>query len=148
LAGRARGLRVLNGTSTIPAVPSPRDPPAGQRTMPRIAPWTVIPLAIALGCSRTTPQATDPTTEPTGPPWFEDVTAKLGITFRQQAGPTGSYFMPQVMGSGVAVIDVDNDGRFDLLFLNNAGPGSGATHKLFRQNPDGTFRDASAGSGI
>jgi hypothetical protein len=56
--------------------------------------------------------------------------------------------MPQVMGSGLAVLDVDNDNRFDLLLLNNAGPNSGATHKLFRQNPDGTFRDASAGSGL
>ncbi len=76
------------------------------------------------------------------------MTEKLKLNFRQQAGPTGRFFMPQVMGSGVAVLDVDNDGRFDLLFLNNAGPESGVTHKLYRQNPDGTFRDASAESGL
>jgi hypothetical protein len=56
--------------------------------------------------------------------------------------------MPQIMGSGLALLDVDNDGRQDLLLLNNAGPTSGATHRLYRQNPDGTFRDASAGSGL
>jgi len=86
--------------------------------------------------------------EPTGPEWFEDITAKSGVTFRHQSGPTGKYFMPQVMGSGVALFDFDNDGRLDLLLLNNAGPKSDARNALYKQQEDGVFRDVSAGSGL
>jgi hypothetical protein len=81
-------------------------------------------------------------------PWFEDVAEKLGVDFRQSPGPTGSFFMPQVMGSGLAILDANNDGKLDLLFLNNAGPGSGARHQLYLHQPDGKFRNASSGSGL
>jgi hypothetical protein len=116
--------------------------------MPRLV---LLPIAlIACGCERsatTTTTAPSPT-EPTGPEWFADVTKEVGIAFRHQAGPTGGYFMPQVMGSGVALLDIDNDGRLDILLLNNAGPKSEAHHVLYRQQPDGTFRDVSKGSGL
>jgi hypothetical protein len=115
--------------------------------MPRPLAWWFLAAASLTGCSTSAPNPTQPETDP-GPAWFEDVTPKLQLHFRQQAGPTDRYFMPQVMGSGLAVLDVDNDNRLDLLLLNNAGPNSGATHRLFRQNPDGTFRDTSEGSGL
>jgi enediyne biosynthesis protein E4 len=116
--------------------------------MQRILPWVVILLAVVLGCGSPAVISTNPPEEGAAAPWFEDITEKVGLNFHQQAGPTGSFFMPQVMGSGLAVLDADNDGRFDLLLLNNAGPDSGITNKLFLQNADGTFRDASAGSGL
>jgi hypothetical protein len=52
------------------------------------------------------------------------------------------------MGSGAALLDFDNDGRFDLYFVQNAGPNSTARNKLFHQRSDGTFEDVSAGSGL
>jgi hypothetical protein len=55
--------------------------------------------------------------------------------------------MPQIMGSGAALFDFDNDGRLDLYLLQNGGP-KGATNRLFRQKPDGTFQDATEGSGL
>src|SRR5690349_20435550 len=76
-------------------------------------------------------------------PWFEDVTAASGLDFVHEAGPTGSYFMPQVIGSGAALFDYDNDGRLDVYFLQNGGPQSRATNRLFHQEPDGRFRDVS-----
>src|SRR5205823_2451560 len=54
----------------------------------------------------------------------------------------------QVIGSGAALFDADGDGRLDILLLQNAGPNSGATHRLYLQTPDGRFRDASRGSGL
>jgi hypothetical protein len=82
------------------------------------------------------------------PVWFEDVTEKLGLDFTHEAGPAGSYFMPRVMGSGCAFLDVDGDGRLDILLLQNGGPGSRATHRIYLQQADGTFQDRSAGSGL
>ena len=60
---------------------------------------------------------------------FTDVTAESGI---DAAG----------FGLGVAAGDVDNDGWTDL-FLTNFGPAN-----LYLNRGDGTFRDASAASGI
>jgi hypothetical protein len=82
------------------------------------------------------------------PSLFQDVTEERGLHFVHDAGPTGTYFMPQQVGSGAALFDFDNDGRLDVYLLQNAGPGSGVINRLFRQLPDGKFEDVSAGSGL
>jgi hypothetical protein len=46
------------------------------------------------------------------------------------------------------VFDFDNDGRLDVYMVSNGGPRSGSKNRLFRQMPDGTFKDVSAGSGV
>ena len=47
--------------------------------------------------------------------WFEDVTESSGLTFTHHAGGTGTYFFPQILGSGAAFLDFDQDGKVDLL---------------------------------
>jgi enediyne biosynthesis protein E4 len=79
-------------------------------------------------------------------PWFTDAGAEVGLRFTHDAGPPG-YDMPQIMGSGAALFDADNDGRLDAYLLQNGGP-AGARNQLYRQRPDGTFEDVSAGSGL
>jgi hypothetical protein len=104
-------------------------------------------LVAAAGCDQ--PAVT--TAGPAGaqePAWFEDVTDKLGLTFTHDCGPvTPDYFMPQIAGSGCAFLDFDGDGRLDIYLIHNGGP-RGAKNQLFHQEPDGTFRDVSAGSGL
>lgn len=86
--------------------------------------------------------------EPAEPPWFRDDTDASGIDFVHDAGPTGTYFLPQIVGSGAAVLDFDGDGRFDLYFLTNGGPDSASTNRLYQQLPGGRFQDVSKGSGL
>jgi hypothetical protein len=86
--------------------------------------------------------------EVTGPEWFEDVTERVGLDFVHDAGPTGTYFMPQIMGSGCALFDFDGSGRLGIYLLQFGGPKSRSTNKLYRQLPDGRFQDVSAGSGL
>jgi hypothetical protein len=83
-------------------------------------------------------------------PWFADVSERAHLDFVHDAGPLprGRYFMPQIMGSGAALFDYDNDGRLDIYLLQNAGPDSKATNRLFHQEANGTFSDKSAGSGL
>jgi hypothetical protein len=101
--------------------------------------------AAGLGCAGQPPTPA-PATQP--PVWFEDVTRQVGLDFVHDAGPVdGRYFMPQIMGSGCALFDMDGDGRLDLYLLNNGGP-QGAPNQLFHQERDGTFRNVSAGSGL
>jgi hypothetical protein len=84
--------------------------------------------------------------EPTGPPWFADVTEESRLVFVHDAGPVG-HSMPQIMGSGAALFDFDGDGRLDIYLLNNGGP-NGRPNQLFKQMPDGTFQNVSKGSGL
>jgi hypothetical protein len=56
--------------------------------------------------------------------------------------------MPQIMGSGAALLDIDNDGRLDVYLIHNGGPKSASKNRLFRQGGDKRFTDVSAGSGL
>jgi hypothetical protein len=107
----------------------------------------LVTLLISLDCSRpaTDVQTMDPGI---GPPWFEDVTAQVGLDFVHDAGPVGHYFMPQIMGSGAALFDFDRDGRLDIYLLQGGGPNSRSTNRLFHQGSDGRFTDVSKGSGL
>ena len=49
---------------------------------------------------------------------FNDVTVKAGITFRYTFGDFSYDNILESSGSGVAFLDYDNDGDYDLLFLN------------------------------
>ena len=107
----------------------------------------VLGLAAALGCRSGSPIPGTPEKEPEEQ-WFRDVTEAVGLDFVHDPGPTdGSHFMPQIMGSGAALFDMDNSGRLDIYLINNGGPGGGR-NRLFRQQKNGSFEDVSAGSGL
>jgi enediyne biosynthesis protein E4 len=85
------------------------------------------------------------------PALFADWTDQAGLRFVHDAGSLpgdGPYFMPQIMGSGAALFDFDGDGRLDIYLLNNAGPKSSSTNRLYKNMPDGTFKDVTDGSGL
>ena len=119
-------------------------------------------LAICMGaggCSKS-PDPTPSSSQPTGtvddqPAIFEEVTSAAGLDFVLQPGPYESYFLPQIMTGGAALFDFDSDGDLDL-FLVNGNPatasdqseGVEAHNRLYRQEPDGRFRDVTRGSGL
>ena len=104
--------------------------------------FACLAVALALGCGKE--QGVAP---PPGPQWFEDVTEAVGLNFVHDPGPLGSYFMPQIIGSGGALFDLAGDGRLAIYLIHNGGP-QGKKNQLFRQRPDKTFEDISAGSGL
>ncbi len=102
---------------------------------------------VALFCAGGCERAGSPAGQ-AGAPWFVEVTGEVGLDFVHDAGLTGNYFMPEVMGSGGALFDLDGDGRLDVYLIQNAGDGSAAKNRLYRQGGDGKFVDVSAGSGL
>jgi enediyne biosynthesis protein E4 len=82
---------------------------------------------------------------------FEDV-AEGGLRFRHHSGAAGKKRMPETMGSGCALFDVDNDGWLDALFVDGTawpddrGPAGQA--RLYRNRRDGTFEDVAAQYGL
>jgi hypothetical protein len=101
-----------------------------------------------LACRRSGDPAAD--AEPGMPPWFEDVSRAAGLDLTHDPGPPPGdrYFLPQIIGSGAALFDYDNDGRLDIYLIQNGGPTSTSRNRLFHQESDGRFTDVSAGSGL
>ena len=88
------------------------------------------------------------------PAWFVDVAAKAGLTVRNvNGGSETKRYIVEATGSGVAIIDYDNDGWPDIFLVNGAElPGAfkaaSATNHLLRNNHDGTFTDVTQKAGL
>ena len=92
---------------------------------------------------------------------FVEISQRLGVNFQHQASHTSKKYLPETMGSGVALFDYDNDGRLDIFFVNGA-PLSDPTPKgaipqktgpkywnrLYHQKADGTFEDVTEKAGL
>jgi len=82
---------------------------------------------------------------------FTDITKAAGIAFTHNNGKSGKKWLPETLGSGCAFLDVDSDGWPDILLINSKPwtprtPKS--THRLYKNNRNGTFTDITAGSGL
>jgi hypothetical protein len=108
----------------------------------------ILTLLLAAGCRSGRGKGADSEDQTAESPWFVDITEESGLDFVHDVGQPGSYFMPLSVGSGAALFDFDNDGRLDIYLLQNAGPNSKATNRLYRQTADGKFVDVSKGSGL
>jgi hypothetical protein len=95
--------------------------------------------------------------DPSGPPFFEDVTAASGLAFAYRNGEeTGSYFsILESLGGGVALLDYDGDGRLDVFLTGGghyAGDGGkelvGAPCRLYRNLGNGKYKDVTAEAGL
>jgi len=77
---------------------------------------------------------------------FTDRIGASGITFRLQASTdVGRFYTANHYdhGAGVAVADIDGDGRLDLFFANQAGASA-----LYRNLGGGRFEDVTERSGV
>jgi hypothetical protein len=108
---------------------------------------------LAAGCAETAGRDATPAA-PGRPSLFRDVTTACGVAFDHTAGVDGSYFMPEIMGAGAALLDYDGDGDLDLYLVNGARhgdvPDSGPppVNRLYRREADGTYTDATERSGL
>ncbi len=96
------------------------------------------------------PHAEPMTTVPAQQVLLADATANSGLAFEHRHGGTGERYMVETMGSGLALIDIDMDGRVDAyLVQQGATPGfvtdGPLIDRLFR-NAGSSFRDATAAS--
>jgi hypothetical protein len=63
--------------------------------------------------------ASSPTTAQ--PAWFVDRAEETGIDFIHVNGMSGQFYMPEILGPGVAFLDYDNDGDLDIYLVQSGG---------------------------
>jgi hypothetical protein len=78
---------------------------------------------------------------------FSDISDAANLSFVHDAGVDGSYLMPEIIGSGVALFDHDGDGDLDV-YLVDGGAESERENRLFSQETDGRFVERTAESGL
>ncbi len=91
----------------------------------------------------------------TGPVVFEDISKKTGLAgWTHKMGSPTKDFIVETNGSGVCLVDYDNDGWLDIYLVNGAtfnsldGKEESPHAALFHNNHDGTFTDVSAKAGV
>jgi hypothetical protein len=90
-----------------------------------------------------------------GPTIFMDVTHQAGLdAWTHHMGTLEKKFIIEANGSGVGLLDYDNDGWLDIYFVNGStydalsGRASPPQAALFHNNHDGTFTDVAAKAGV
>jgi enediyne biosynthesis protein E4 len=68
------------------------------------------------------------------PSIFKEVAEEAGLRFQHYNGMTGKLFLPEIMGSGAALFDFDNDGDLDVFIVqgNILEPNRNPGDTLFR----------------
>ena len=97
-----------------------------------------------------------PEAAPRTPPaaWIVDVTEEVGIDFVHETGEAGGLHLPSIMSAGAALFDYDGDGDLDAYFTNGSfvlDPDDSRPtprNRLYRQEDDGSFVDATDESGL
>ena len=86
---------------------------------------------------------------------FRDISASIGLNAPNvYGGENKKRFILEMTGNGVAVLDFDNDGWLDILLLNGTrfdlpnARRKPAPHRLYRNQGDGSFEDATEKSGL
>src|SRR5271166_4951475 len=122
---------------------------------PKSVSFLLLPAALLFSCKSSTPGKA---------PLFEDVAKQTGIDFWQYSGAKGEFLLPEMVGSGAALIDYDNDGDMDVFLVQGypTDPQGKAVvplpagwkpgNRLFRNNlnPSGklTFTDVTESAGL
>src|SRR6202166_2304428 len=95
---------------------------------------------------------------------FEDVSKQVGIDFWQFSGATGEMLLPEMVGSGAALVDYDNDGDMDVFLVqgyptapqgkplvpipSNWKPGNRLYRNNLKETGELTFTDVPAPAGL
>jgi hypothetical protein len=84
---------------------------------------------------------------------FREVTSGSGITFVHCSGNDPEKLYPTLLGSGVAMLDYDGDGRLDLYFATTRNlpldaPNRSRGNRLYRNLGGFRFEDVTAKAGV
>ena len=84
-----------------------------------------------------------------GQAWFEEDAEPRGIDFRHRSGFAGRHLMPEIMGGGVALADIDGDDDLDVYLVQSGSlyrikAGDDRQNRLYLNDGSGNFVKADA----
>jgi hypothetical protein len=87
------------------------------------------------------------------PPFEEIAPSVSGIGWKHDNAMSGSRYLPETMGPGVAFFDYDNDGWMDVFLVNSGSsdfytPAAPPKNALYKNNRNGTFTDVTEAAGV
>jgi enediyne biosynthesis protein E4 len=90
-----------------------------------------------------------------GPVVFKDISRQAGLTsWHHAVGSNAKSYIVESLGSGVALLDYDNDGWLDIYLVNGMtydamnGKAESPHAALFHNNHDGTFTNMAVHAGV
>lgn len=112
-----------------------------------VQPLRIFPkITVAAFCGLLAACSQDSVQVKSATPWFTDVASDSGISFSHISGASESFLLPEIMGSGVALFDVENDGDLDIYFVQSGGAVASnerAANELYLNNGRGIFNRVS-----
>ncbi len=52
-------------------------------------------------------------------PFFREIASQAGLAFFHVTGASGKFYIPEIMGPGVALFDYDGDGYLDVYLVQS-----------------------------
>ena len=146
-------LPATSGTQPVPHQPEPQQP-----VFPKA--WQGMGASqVVLGLPPVYDEQKRPITAggfvDSGPKAFEDITKAAGLSgWNHKMGNPKKQFIVEANGSGVGLIDYDNDGWLDIFLVNGStfdaldGKEEPPHAALFHNDHDGTFTDMAVKAGV
>ena len=112
--------------------------------------WVLVSLC-SCSESSSTPTCAGVAPRSCEPAWFEEQARQRGVSFVYHSGHQKRHRMPEIMGGGAALFDMDNDGDLDIYLVQGGSllepADARPPNQLFRNLGDGMFQDVTEGSG-
>jgi len=154
VSGSAPSTTVLIATAVEPQAPGTQSAPAPAHQQQGMS-----GIAGGLGAAPVYDEQKRPITAggfvDSGPVVFQDITKSAGLSgWVHKMGVLEKDFIVETNGSGVGLIDYDNDGWLDIYLVNGStfaaldGKEEPPHAALFHNNHDGTFTDVAAKAGV
>lgn len=119
----------------------------------RIERYLIVMSPILFSCCSTEPEQQQAGSDPqvSNTPWFVEAASQRGLDFIHQSGHDGKPEFPEIIGSGVAILDMENDGDLDIYVVQSGnlhaiGAKSNA-NVIYRNDGSGRFTDVTSTAG-
>jgi len=107
----------------------------------------LLPLSLLIGLASSCSPSTGETGSPARP-WFVEEARERGLDFRHTSGHGQRHWMPEIMGGGAALCDLDGDGDLDAFLVQSGSLEGGPPpeHRLFANDGRGRFTGVQSAS--